>query len=84
MNSFKTFDAQTSAVISGTGRISTYFVKWSVSNRIYRLPRSVRGNGPRQSVPMKSPGAPDLKEPNGALGRTVGFLMDSQTSYFRM
>ena len=77
MNSLSIFWAQTSAVMSGTGIISTYFVKWSVSRRIYLLPLPVKGSGPTQS-----PGAPALRWPRGAFGTLVCFLSAAQTSHF--
>ena len=68
MNSLRILFAQTSAVMSGTGIISTYLVKWSVRSKMKRLPRLGTGNGPRKSVATQSPGAPAGRRPNGARG----------------
>ena len=80
MNSLRIFWAQTSAVMSCTGIIATFFVKWSVSRRIYLLPLPVTGSRPRYLVATQSPGEPALRWPRGAFGTLVGFLSAAQTS----
>ena len=62
---------------------STYFVKWSVANRMYRLLRGVTGSGPRKSTEIRSRGAPTNILPNGALGVLIGGLFAAQMSHFR-
>jgi hypothetical protein len=75
--------AQVAAVWFGIAKISTHFMKLSVTTRMYLLPRSDVGNGPRISVASRSRTPPTVITPIGALGVLAGFLHAAQTSQRR-